>query len=239
MDLLRLCAVAFVIAVSAWIQGSVGFGYALVSAPLVALVSDELVPGPIMVSSFALSFAAAARERTSIDRRDVLLALIGRVPGAALALLVLVSFSQATLNLTFSALVLCAVAISASGLHLRPSAPTLLGAGFVAGVMGTLTSIGGPPIALVYQHEAGPRLRATLNAYFACGGVMSMGALALAGHFSRRELWSGTALMLPVAVGFALASVTRKKLDQGYTRRAVLAVATLASLGVVVKTLLG
>jgi uncharacterized membrane protein YfcA len=234
----EIAAVAFVVAASAWIQGSVGFGYALVAVPLVALVSQGLVPGPIMVSSFALSLAAALRERSSVDRRGVVIALIGRVPGALVAALVLVSLAEPTLNLVFGSLVLIAVAISASGFHVRPSTPALLVAGFTSGLMGTLTSIGGPPMAIVYQHSEGPTLRSTLNTYFALGSVLSISVLVCAGRFHRRELVSGLALMLPMAVGFALSSKTRHKLDQGHTRRAVLAVASLSSLALVLKTAL-
>jgi len=75
-----------VVAASAWIQGAVGFGYALVSAPVVALVAPDLVPGPIMLSSLVLSLASGIRERHSIDRRGVALALAGRIPGVVLHL---------------------------------------------------------------------------------------------------------------------------------------------------------
>jgi uncharacterized membrane protein YfcA len=238
MAVLQLGLVALVVAVSAWIQASVGFGYALVAAPLVALVFEPLVPGPIMVSSFVLSLATAIRERQSVDRRGVVVGLIARAPGALLAVYALVSFAQSTLNLLFGGLVLLAVGISASGVRVRPSVAALSIAGFASGLMGTLTSIGGPPMALLYQDAEGPTLRATLNTYFALGSAMSLGALGVAGRFHQRELVSGALLIVPAALGFALSGATRHRLDRGYTRTAVLAIASVSALGVVVKTLL-
>ena len=44
----------------------------------------------------------------------------------------------------------------------RPTTSTLVGAGMVSGVMGTMTSVGGPPMALVYQREQAAKLRSTL-----------------------------------------------------------------------------
>ncbi|HXC53453.1 MAG TPA: sulfite exporter TauE/SafE family protein [Candidatus Limnocylindrales bacterium] len=226
------------VAVSAWVQGSVGFGYALISAPLLALVAPELVPGPIMLSSLVLSLASAVRERTSIDRSGVALALLGRLPGVAIGAAALAWFSEHTTNVVFGVLVLVAVALSLSGLALPRNRRTLVTTGFVSGVMGTMTSIGGPPIALVYQHAEGPELRATLNTYFALGSAMSIPALALAGHFGRVELASGLLLLPATGVGFAMSGASRRYLDEGRTRGAVLAVASVSALAVVIRTLL-
>lgn len=232
-----LAAVA--VAFSAWIQGSVGFGYALVSAPLLALVSPSLVPGPILLSSALLSMATGFRERGSIDRRGVSLALAGRVPGVVLGASALAWLPEATMNVVFGAAVLLGVALSVSGLRLPMTTPSLFGAGFLSGVMGTMTSIGGPPIALVYQDADGPRLRSTLNTYFALGSMMSIPALAAAGHFGTKELQDGLLLLPATAVGFAASGASRAYLDRGRTHAAVMGVATLSALAVVVKELLG
>lgn len=226
-----------IVVVSAWIQGAVGFGYALVSAPLLALVAPELVPGPVMLSSLVLSVASGVREHAHIDRRGVALALAGRLPGVAIGAAALAWFSEASMNVVFGVLVLVAVLLSVSGLELARTTATLVGTGFVSGVMGTMTSIGGPPIALVYQRADGPELRATLNTYFALGSAMSIPALALAGHFGRAELVGGLLLLPATAVGFAMSGATRGYIDRGRTRGAVLAVASVSAAAVVLKTL--
>lgn len=231
---LAFVAVAF----SAWIQGSVGFGYALVSAPLLALVSPSLVPGPIMLSSMLLSLASGVRERHSIDRRGVAVALAGRVPGVILGAGALAWLPEETMNVVFGAVVLLGVALSVSGLRVKLGTATLLGAGFLSGVMGTMTSIGGPPIALAYQDAKGPELRSTLNTYFALGSAMSIPALAVAGHFGAKEFADGMMLLPATALGFALSGSTRAFLDQGRTHSAVMAVATFSALAVVAKELL-
>lgn len=231
-------AAAFAVAFSAWIQGSVGFGYALVSAPLLALVAPQMVPGPIMLSSLLLSLASAIREHHSIDRRGVSIALLGRVPGVALGAAALAWLSTETMSVVFGAVVLLAVALSVSGLRLPLTVTTLLGTGFLSGVMGTMTSIGGPPIALVYQDAEGPELRATLNTYFALGSAMSIPALWLAGHFGREQFVDGMLLLPATAVGFAFSGASRSYLDRGRTHAAVLAVASISALAVVIKELL-
>src|SRR5690348_10073139 len=137
------------------IQASVGFGYALISAPLLALVAPHMVPGPVMLSSMLVSLASAVREHRDIDRRGVALAPVGRAPGVALGAALLAWLPEETMNVVFGAVVLVGVALSVSGLRVARTASTLLGTGFLSGVMGTMTSIGGPPMALVYQHAEG------------------------------------------------------------------------------------
>ena len=233
-----LILAALVVAFAACVQASVGFAYALLAAPLLQLVSPELVPGPVLVSSFVLSGLTALRERGSIDRRGVALALIGRVPGALLAGLAIGVLPAKTYDVLYGSVVLLAVLLSLWSKGVQATPPALLIAGFASGIMGTLTSVGGPPIALVYQHAAGPKLRATLNAYFALGAVVSIAVLAHAGQFGAKHGLMGLALLPAVGLGFYASRFTRDRVDGPRLRPAVLWLAALSSLAVVVKALL-
>lgn len=224
-----------VIAAGALIQAALGFGYALVAAPVLAVIAPQLVPGPVLLSSCALSAGIALRELRHVDARGVGYALLGRMPGAWLGATVLALAPRSALELTFGAIVLAAVWMSVAGPRVERSTQTLVIAGVVSGVMGTITSIGGPPIALVYQHERGPRLRATLSAYFTLGSVVSLVALAAAGRFDTSQLWQAALMLPPIAVGFACAGVARTWLDAGRTRVGVLIVAAVSALAVIVK----
>lgn len=229
---------ALVVAFAACVQASVGFAYALLAAPLLQLVSSDFVPGPVLVSSLVLSGLTALRERASIDRRGVALALLGRAPGAALAGLAIGLLPAKVYDVLFGALILIAVLLSLWGKGVRPTTPALLIAGFVSGVMGTLTSVGGPPIALVYQRAPGPALRATLNAYFALGALVSIAVLARADAFSERDALLGLSLLPAIALGFYLSRFTRDRIEGPRLRPAVLALVGLSSLAVVIKALL-
>ena len=232
-----LILAALVVAFAACIQASIGFAYALLAAPLLQLVSPELVPGPVLISSFMLSALTAWRERSSIDRRGVGLALTGRLPGALLAVAAIGWLPQRTYDVLFGSLVLAAVLLSIWGRAVRPTPKALLAAGVASGFMGTLTSVGGPPIALVYQHAKGPELRSTLNAYFALGSILSLSLLALAGQLSATHVLWGLALLPAIGVGFYVSRFTRDRLDGPRMRPAVLWLAALSSLAVVLKAL--
>lgn len=228
---------AVAVATGALIQASLGLGFALVVAPCLALLSPELVPGPVLLASTLLSAGVALREARYIDRRGIGWALLGRVPGSWLGAGALAALSGPNVELAFGAIVLAGVIMSVGGPRLPRTVATLVGAGFLSGIMGTMTSIGGPPVALAFQHEEGPRLRATLSSYFAVGAAISIVMLALHGQFGVRELRNAALLLPPTLAGVACAGFTRAWLDRGRTRAAVLAVAVVSGAGLIAKAM--
>jgi uncharacterized membrane protein YfcA len=226
--ILKLLLAAGVVAVGALVQGAVGFGLALLSAPLLALLEPRLVPGPLIFAGLALTVAMAVRERASIHVGGVGWALAGRVPGTVVGAAVLTVLAARTLGIVLGALVLAAVAMTAFGPRIRPGPLALLLAGVLSGFMGTTASIGGPPVAMVYQHESGARIRGTLSAYFTFGATMSLVALAVIGRFGTWELLAAIALLPGVLAGAVLAERATAWLDAGRTRIAVLAVSGIS-----------
>jgi uncharacterized membrane protein YfcA len=219
------------------LQGAVGFGFALVVAPVLFLVDPLWVPGPIIFSALVLTSLTAIRERDAIDYRGLVWGLAGRLPGTFAGAAMVAAISAEQLATPLGLLVLLAVAISISTVRFEPGPRTLFGAGLLSGFMGTASSIGGPPMALVYQHGPGDRLRATLGAYFVVGAVMSLAALAVVGRFGAVEAWLGATLVPGIVLGFTASSRLKDLVDRGYTRRAVLTVAVAAGVGVILRQL--
>ncbi|GEL16676.1 sulfite exporter TauE/SafE family protein [Pseudonocardia asaccharolytica] len=235
---MEVVAAGLIVAFGALVQGTVGFGIALVAAPLLAILNPALVPVPVLLLAAAHALLTLAREFRATDWRGVALAMIGRVPGAALGTLAVTLLPDREFSILVALTVLTCAGMSVLRCRLRPTAPILLAAGLVSGASGTASSIGGPPIALVYQHETGPRVRSTLGAYFALGAVLSLLFLGAAGQVHVAGLLDG-ALMLPFMVGgFLLSNPVRHVLDRGWTRPAVVALAVLSALGLLAKALL-
>jgi hypothetical protein len=157
--------------------------------------------------------------------------------GTAAAVLLVKNLSAEGMGLMFGTLVLAAVALSAAGWHPLPRARNLLLAAGATGFMGTATSVGGPPMALVYQSESGVRLRGTLSAVFLTGGLLSLAGLALAGRFGPAELAAGLGLLPGVVAGFLLSGPLATYLDGRWLRPAVLAVSAAAALAVLARSL--
>jgi len=238
LTLIKLFAACAVMAIGSALQGSIGFGSALVAAPLLILIDPSLVPGPLLFCALVLTILMAYRERQAMDVSGLKWGILGYLPGTFVALVVLTNVPQKEMTLVLGTLVLLAVALSVSGLHISPTMWTLLSAGALSGFMGTAASIGGPPIALLYQNAPGARLRSTLSGYCALGTTLSLLALAAVGRFGRHEFWSALALLPGVLIGFVLSTRTRQLFDRGYTRAAVLTISAVSGACVILRALL-
>jgi uncharacterized membrane protein YfcA len=82
-----LLLAGLVVAVGALVQGTVGFGLALVAAPLLAILDPALVPVPLLVVTAAHVPARAAPRARRHDWPGVGWALLGRLPGIGLGVL--------------------------------------------------------------------------------------------------------------------------------------------------------
>lgn len=226
-------------AVGFTLQGAVGFGMGILGSPILILIDSRLVPGPVLASSMVFTLFLTLRERHAIDVGGFRWAVLGRVAGTIPAAGLVAVLPSEQLGLLFGGIVLLAVAISVAGPRVELGPVSLVVAGVLSGVMGTIASIGGPPLALLYQHAPGARVRGTLSSIFLAGSFISLVALSLVGRFGRDELRLTLALLPGVVFGLVVSRRLASRLDRGYTRRAVLTVATAAGVIVVVRYVLG
>jgi uncharacterized protein len=232
-----LIALAAVI-LGAVAQGSIGFGFGTLAAPVLALVDEELVPGAVLLLGLTIAAAVAWNERGALDWLGIRWALVGRVFGTVAGAYAVTRLNHDATSIALGVVVLFAVAISLTGWHVRPTTSTLVGAGMMSGVMGTLTSVGGPPMALVYQREKAATLRSTLAGFFLFGASLALLALAVSGELTRRQVVDGFVLLPGLLVGLALSRLLTPYLDRGWTRAAVLALSTITATALVVSAVI-
>ncbi|KGN32621.1 hypothetical protein N802_17620 [Knoellia sinensis KCTC 19936] len=221
--------------VGAFVQSSIGFGLAVVAAPFIVVFAPELVPGALLVTSFTLPIVQLALAPIDIAWRSLSWALLGRLLLTPVGVAVVALLSVRSISIIVAVLILLTVATSLTTIRIRNTPITAAAAGGIAGVTGTATSIGGPFLALVLQHEKPDRVRATLAAFFLVGAVLSSAALAIAGEFSRVQLLAGLMWVPFLLLGYAAASPLRARLDTARLRRAVLAFCVLAGVSILVR----
>jgi len=222
-----------VVLLGALIQGSIGFGVALLGAPLLYLINPQLVPAPVIMIGMTLPMLILARDWHDVALADVGWILPGKLLGTVLAAILLGYLSDRWLGLIFGSLVLLGVLLSVMGRFPKAGHKQRFLGGSLAGFMATTTSIGGPPLALVLQHMHGARLRGTLSACFLPGGVMSLLALAWVGRLGPAEWLMGISLLPAMVLGFLLSFRLAHWLDRAWLRPALLAVSGLAGLAAI------
>ena len=218
------------------LQASVGFGIALFVVPLLALIRPALIPGPMILAALSLAVMMSFQGWKAVDKENVLRIFGGLLLGTAVGALALGSIPTETLPRLFGFVILGAVFITAFIRKVSFNWKNLFGAGMISGVMGTMTGIHGPPIALFYQRQAPDRVRATLAFFFVLAYAIALGALHGVGLFGIPELTFGLSLTPGVVMGFFISFWTRRIFDRGNGLRiAILAIATLSALRLIWK----
>lgn len=196
--------IAAAIVVGSCLQASIGFGLGMLAAPVLALVDPSLIPGTLIMLAALVTLAVTVREREAIDFSGTGWALTGRVPGTVAGALLLAALPERALTLVIAGVVLLGVLLTSLGWVPAPRRRNLVLAGATSGVLGTATSIGGPPMALVWQGSSGPRLRGTMSGFFLVGSVLSIVMLAITGAV-HAETFRVCALLIPaVLAGYVL-----------------------------------
>jgi uncharacterized membrane protein YfcA len=229
-----------VVATGAALQASVGIGFGVLSAPLLAILAPELVPGPVLFLGLLLAAMTTTREFRSVHVGELGLAVTGRIAGTLAAGAVIVALPMSVFGSLFALMILTAVALSMTRWRALPTRRNLLAAGLASGFMGTITSVGAPPMALVYQNMPGPKVRATMGAFLMLGAGFSLVALAVIGRFTAAQVVSTAWLVPPVLLGFWLSRYLVRHVDRSKRgiKPAVLGVSAIAAVMLLLKPLL-
>lgn len=222
---------------SAFLQGVGGVGFTMFSAPVAAIVCPELVPGPLLMLGGCVTLLTALRERQNIAWSSAGSALIGRAVGSIIAVVALAQLAQRPLNFLFAAMILLAVGMSVAGLRIVATRRNITIAGVLSGVMGTLTSVGAPPLVIALQRSTPATLRATTGAILFFGSTFSLTVLAVAGHFGLHEFLLGATMVPFMLVGFWGSGRLRQKVSAAVLRRGLLAFCALSAVGLILKNL--
>jgi len=212
------------------LQAASGLGAGLIIVPLLStLLSTDLVPGPTICGSLALSASMTLSGRKHIDFTNTRPILAGCAIGTIVAAWFIANVPGDSLGLVFGAGILIAVVLSLRAPRFSLSPRGTFAAGSLAGLLGTSVGIGAPVLALIYQHFPGPALRATLAYLYFVSSIVGLTFLHLAGRFATPELVSGVFLMPGFVIGFFLAPRLAAFVDKGYARPLVLIVSTTSA----------
>ena len=225
------------VTIGAVVQGSVGFGANIVAVPVITVLEPDALPATLALVVIPLVAVMAIRERHALDRRGVTWITVGRIPGTIVGAVVVAAISPDTLSVLLGGGVLLAVAMSTLTASIQVNRVTATTAGFASGAMGTATSIGGPPLALLYQHHEGPVLRATLAVAFAVGTVLSLTGLAIAGAIEPWHVVLASALLPGLLAGLAVSRLLVDRLDRAWLRPAVLCFAAATAVIAIIRGL--
>lgn len=232
VDLLsqELLHIGIVVFAGAVLQSFTGFGFALVVAPIAALLAPALLPAPVIALTLLLSLGSTWRGRAAIEWRDFWFIMAGRMPFSILAAIVAIRLNPDWVGLMFGLFLILSVVVTWKRIALEPTPGVLTVAGAISGFFGTLTSVGAPPLAIAYQNHSGPVVRATLGANIVLGSSVSLLALGLADQIEVEVLVVQTLATVPfLLAGGLMGDRLAGKASPGFFRHLTLVVCLAAA----------
>lgn len=222
MSLAAFAVIASAVMVAAFVQGTTGVGFALIVAPILAFLAPDLLPVSLLVLMIPLNVYVAWRERAALDRSGAGWITAGRFLGTFGGLWVLTALTSSQLNILIGGATILAAVATVIAPSFTPRRSAFLAAGVITGVTETATGIGGPPLALVYQHQPAAKLRSTIAFCFLVGELVSLALLATAGRVSTSQFGAALILMPALVVGAVVSRVIHDRVGGRRLRMLVL-----------------
>jgi uncharacterized membrane protein YfcA len=219
------------------VQGSIGFGLSLLSAPFIVLVAPAALPGAAVLVSMPGTASLWVRERHAVDRPALRWMLLGAIPGTVVGLAIVIAVDADTLAVIVGAITLTSVGLSLLRLHLQVTPGSSFVAGTISNIFGTASSVGGPPVALLLQHHRGPSARATLGAFFTLSSVASVVGYVLADELRSYQITYALVLLPAVLIGQRIGRTFHPRMDGGWLRPGVLVLSAIAGAAALVSGL--
>jgi uncharacterized membrane protein YfcA len=213
--ILAFCAVL----VAAFVRGVSGFGLALILAPILLLLMNSKSTVVVnLLLAIVSNLVVLPLSFRHIYLKGILPMVIFTIPGIVIGAWIITIIEPSTLKIVIGAVIVISVIPLAMGIskafHKEKLACGF--SGFLSGLIGTSTSLGGPPVVL-FMHNQNWRketIHSSLAAYFTFNGVCSVGALVIAGIVEVPTLVTTGSLVPALLIGTVAGTVAFRRLSQ-------------------------
>jgi uncharacterized membrane protein YfcA len=239
-----IIAAVIIVLLAGFVRAITGFGFALITAPLLLFILD---PKSVVVINVILGILTGVlllwHTRRHIDVKRALLMCGGSIFGIPIGTYLLSSLDPSIIKIIMAVLIIPFSIVLLIG-HSHRFKQDSLGcgiSGFVSGAVGSSTSFSGPPVVLFLLNQGLVRERfvGTLTAYFLFCGVTSVIAFSFIGIVTV-DILVKVAILLPTSIlGFYIGIRVLPKIDATLFRRIAASIVTAAALAIIVTYLLG
>lgn len=246
--MLSVVAVALAVLAGAALQSATGFGFALVSAPVLFAVLDPgeaLTTLILLAAVLSLLVLFAERRDLEVRRGDVLRLTAWAVPGLAAGVVVLRAVDKPVLQVGVGVAVIAAALIDLRGTRgVAGGAPwPVAPVGLAAGALTTTTGVNGPVMVMYYLRTGGDQhqVRDSMAATFLAFSPLAVAALAVGGRlgFGHLDPLELAGLLGLVVAGRPVGRALFLRMSAPMFRTAGVTLALLAGLGSVVAGVAG
>lgn len=244
LTLAQLIFAAITIFVGSTVFSTVGFGIGVTTIPILLLALDPqtvvVVVNGVSLPMFGL---VIYQTRHHINFRDMIPISVAGLLGIPVGVYFLSSANVSVLRISTAILIILLTLLAAFNVRWampRWKAVGLL-VGFVAGMMLTALGVGGALMVLVVLARRLPRqaMRGSLALYFLAVEGVAVAGYGVAGLYTAERIQLTLAVVVPVILGFVLATYIGRRMNEQFFRKLVIATVIATSMVVLSREVFG
>ncbi len=223
-----------IITFACFLQGIVGFGFALLAAPLLFIfLEKETVVSAMLIIGVIINFFLIKKIKKSVGYKRIPLLFLASLVGMPIGIWILSTITMNSMKVLVGALVIVFASILSFGKIRLPKSNFLaLLSGFISGILNTSTSTSGPPAVLLFTGENLPKeeFRKTLAHLFFLMSVASLCLFIVNKIITVKGVILGFISIPFVLLGAFLGDKLTEKVSQKFFRILVLGIIFLSGL---------
>lgn len=214
---------------AATVAGMTGFGYGLVSVPLLVLVlPPRLVVPAVTTHIFLISLLILLEVIRQVDLRRIWPLMATGLIGLPLGVYALLSLSEGALKTIVGAVIVffALALLLGMNLEIKNEKLALAPVGITSGLLASGIAMAGPPVILFFTNQGMPKqvFRANIAAYFVFLNTVTVPAHVISGLFTGEALRYALLFLPTLAAGKFLGSFLSYKVPEALFHRVVLVV---------------
>ena len=235
MDAFKLVIAAVTTFLGAIVFSTVGFGIGMTSTPVLLLVFDpQTVVVVVNTVSLSLFVLVIFQTRDSLPVREIAPVSVAGLVGVPVGIFVLSSANTSALRVSITILIILLTLAVAFNIHRPIPRQKLVGllVGFVVGALLAATGIGAALLVLFLLTRGWSRhaMRGALSFYFLLVEGMAVVGYGASGMFTPERVSLILAVIVPVLLGFGLATLLVRRMNEQLFQHAVVVVIIATSL---------
>ena len=227
------------VACASFAQSISGFGFALLSVPLMQLVLDPR--DAVVISTFI--GAVSTTTQAILDRKDAQQAVVKRLTlasyvGMPFGLAIFVVVSDTTLRIVLGVVVVAAAVLLSRGFQLHQTRHVIDWImGIVSGMLATSTSTNGPPLVFLMQARNMPshEFRSSINSIFSFVNVGAIAMFVASGNVSLASVVGAVIALPALFFSLKLGYSVRPRVSETLFRRSVLGLLYVSGLSLFIR----
>jgi uncharacterized membrane protein YfcA len=215
-----------------------GVSVGMIIVPILAYISYDLVPTPIIFASLILTLFMAYKYKKDIEYSITSSISIGMLLGIFLALVLFTQITTNFIGVVFGVMILLSVVMSIKFPKFELNIRNGFLAGIIAGTMGAVSAVGGQILALLMQNKSVATIKATLAFLYSLFSITMLVIFYYFGQFSLKHALIGLYMMPGFLIGFLIGPYFIKFLNPKIVKPLILILATFGAILLIIKSLL-